>query len=376
MTRSMTPPDASVLQLTALTSEILASAMDAVVIIDESGRVLLWNPAAENMFGMLCTEVTGRDLADLVIPEALRSRHRAGLTRAASGEGSPILGRRFEVTGMGAGGTTIPVELTITRIERDGRTLFVGFLRDISERRQAIADLRASRHRLVSVSDETRRRIEHDLHDGAQQQLVAVAMAVTAARTALDTDTETAKVLIERAGDQLQDAISELRELARGLHPEVLARRGLPGAVADLVRRSGIVVVSGIIEPRRLPADVEIAAYYVLAESLTNAAKHGARQARVEVTIQHLDVSSRAVLEHEQQLVLSVTDDGPGGADANAGTGLRGLMDRWAAVGGDLFVDSPAGHGTRVLARLTLPATPSARGTSTGRDGDDSSSSS
>lgn len=356
MTRSSTPPDASVLQLTDLTSAILAAAMDAVVIIDAAGRVLYWNPAAENMFGLPSAEVAGRDLADLVIPEALRSRHRAGLTRAVSGQGSTILGRRFEVTGLGEGGTTIPVELTITRIERDDRTLFVGYLRDISERRQAIADLRASRRRLVSVSDEARRRLEHDLHDGAQQQLVAVAMAVTAARTALDTDLQTAKALIERAGDQLQDAISELRELARGLHPEVLARRGLPGAVGDLARRSGIDVVTATIEPSRFPADVEIAAYYVLAESLTNAAKHGARQARVEVTLHHLDVSVRPVLDHERQLVLSVTDDGPGGADVNAGTGLRGLMDRWAAVGGDLVIDSPAGRGTRVLARLTLPA--------------------
>ncbi len=354
MTSPTSPPDSAVLQLTTLTSAILASAMDAVVIIDESGRVLFWNPAAENMFGLPSTEVAGRDLADLVIPEALRSRHRAGLTRAVSGQDSTILGRRFEVTGLGAGGATIPVELTITRIEREGRTMFVGYLRDISERRRAIADLRASRRRLVSVSDEARRRLEHDLHDGAQQQLVAVAMAVTAAHAALDTDVRTAKALIERAGDQLQDAISELRELARGLHPEVLARRGLPGAVADLARRSGIAVVTGGIEPRRLPADVEIAAYYVLAESLTNAAKHGARQARVEVTLHHLEVPVRPAGDHDQQLILSVTDDGPGGADVNAGTGLRGLLDRWAAVGGDLVVDSPPGRGTSITARLDL----------------------
>src|SRR4051812_27810745 len=114
MTRSSTPPDASVLQLSVLTSVILASAMDAVVIIDEPGRVLYWNPAAHNMFGIPADEAVGNDLADLVIPEALRTRHRAGLSRAASGQGSPILGRRFEVTGLGAGGTTIPAELTIT----------------------------------------------------------------------------------------------------------------------------------------------------------------------------------------------------------------------------------------------------------------------
>ena len=144
----------------------------------------------------------------------------------------------------------------------------------------------------------------------------------------------TAWVLIKRAGDQLQDAISGLRELARGLHPDVLARHGIPGAIPDLARRSGIVVLSGNVEPNRLPADIEIAAYYVLAESLTNAAKHGARQARIDITVQHQDIASSSLLDHERQLVLSVTDDGPGGADVNAGTGLRGLIDRWAAVGG------------------------------------------
>lgn len=129
---------------------------------------------------------------------------------------------------------------------------------------------------------------------------------VAAALTALDTDVPTAKAVIERAGDQLHEAIFELRELARRLHPEVLTRRGLPGAVADLARRSSIVVVTGAIDTRRLPTDVEIAAYYVLAESLTSAAKHGAREARVDVGVHALDISSRSALDHERQLVVSV----------------------------------------------------------------------
>ena len=130
-----------------------------------------------------------------------------------------------------------------------------------------------------------------------------------------------------------------------------MTRHGLPGAVADLARRSGIVVLIGAVEQRRLPRDVEVAAYYVLAESLTNAAKHGARTARVQVAFHDGNV-----LGDRRFLVLSVTDDGPGGADIAAGTGLRGLVDRWAAVGGDLVVDSPVGAGTSVTARLELAA--------------------
>ena len=324
-------------------TELLAYAMDAVIIMDRSGRVQYWNPAAEKLFGMTAARVAGRDLADLVIPEDQRDRHRAGLARAVAGRDDGILGRRFEVAGLREDGTTIPVELTVTRVDRDGATLFVGYLRDITERRRAIAELRASRRRLVTVSDEARRRLEHDLHDGAQQQLVSAAMTVAAARTALDQDPTAARDLIARAGDQLQEAIAELRELARGLHPDVLSRHGLAGAVADLARRSGIVVVVGAFEKSRLPTDIEVAAYYVLAESLTNAAKHGARQARVDIAVD------------DGQLELAVVDDGPGGADVDAGTGLRGLMDRWAAVGGDLVIHSPAGGGTTVTARLALP---------------------
>ena len=295
---------------TSLATDILAAAMDAVIIMDAVGRVLYWNPAAERLFGIAADQVIGRDLADLLIPPDQRERHRAGLARAAAGRPGAILGRRFEVAGLAPDGTSVPVELTVTRVERLGRTLFVGYLRDITERRRAIAELRDSRRRLVTVSDETRRRLEHDLHDGAQQQLVAAAMSISAAGTVLDQDALAARTLISRAGDQIQEAITGLRELARGLHPDILSRRGLPGAVPDLARRSGIVVDIGDLETGRLPADVEVAAYYVLAESLTNAAKHGARRARIEVVVREAETFGE-----QRLLVLSVSDDGPGGAE-------------------------------------------------------------
>jgi len=141
---------------TSLATDILAAAMDAVIIMDAVGRVLYWNPAAERLFGIAADQVIGRDLADLLIPPDQRERHRAGLARAAAGRPGAILGRRFEVAGLAPDGTSVPVELTVTRVERLGRTLFVGYLRDITERRRAIAELRDSRRRLVTVSDETR----------------------------------------------------------------------------------------------------------------------------------------------------------------------------------------------------------------------------
>ncbi len=345
---------ATALPLSGLAEQVLDCAMDAVVIIDGVGTVLFWNAAATGLFGYRSDEVLGRNLVDLVVPSSFQERHLVGLDRAAAGQGGALLGRRIEVVGRRRDGSEIPIELTITQAAFEDGVQFIGYLRDISDRKARAAELQASRRRLVNVSDEARRRLERDLHDGAQQQLVAVAMCLTAAQGELDSDLHAASTWLDRANRQLTDAVGALRELARGVHPEVLTRRGLAAAVTELARQSGISVSVPEVTVARLATDIEVAAYYVVSESLTNAAKHGARHASVTVGITAVETKDRSGLTEERRLTCVIDDDGPGGASVDKGTGLRGLIDRWAAVGGELTIQSPVGCGTRVTAVLKL----------------------
>ncbi len=198
-----------------------------------------------------------------------------------------------------------------------------------------VEDLQASRQRLVSTADDQRRRLERDLHDGAQQNLVAVALMLRMAAAQEDRDVLAASV--REAADQLQRAIAELRELARGIHPAILTDRGLGPALTSLAERCPVPVVVDNQVSRRLSGPVEGSIYFVVAESLTNVAKYaGARVVRV-------------TLEDRSDTVrLEVADDGQGGADPAKGTGLLGLADRVAVVDGTFAVDSPPGRGTRV----------------------------
>lgn len=328
--------------------------MDAIVLIDAAGTVLHWNPAAQSLFGYSPEETLGAELAALIIPEELRDAHRNALARAARGPGR-ALGRRMEVRGNRADGSSFPVELTISRLDHLGTAYFVGYLRDITDRVGLMAELRASRTRLITASDQARRRVERDLHDGAQQQLVALAMTLASMRSALPADVPGALTLAERAGDEVTAAIRGLREIAHGLHPSVLTDRGLRAAVAELVRRSGIPVTVDAVPDTQLADEVQIALYYFVSEALTNAAKHGAASARItsHTTTQHvLGGPSRRLL------VLTVTDDGPGGADLGAGSGLRGLRDRLGAVDGELDIYSAAGAGTTLTARVATGSAP------------------
>ena len=203
-----------------------------------------------------------------------------------------------------------------------------------------VAALEASRDRAVGSAEAERRRIERDLHDGAQQRLVALAMDLGMARAKLETDPAAATALVGEAHEEAKRALAELRDLARGIHPAVLADRGLDAAISALAARSpvpvGVDVATG-----RLPDPVESAAYFVVAEALTNAAKH-ARAAEIGVRIaRHLDL-----------LIVEVIDDGAGGADPAKGSGLRGLADRVAGVDGHLTVTSPPGGPTVIRAEL------------------------
>jgi PAS domain S-box-containing protein len=206
---------------------------------------------------------------------------------------------------------------------------------------QAREQLASSRARIVAAGDAERRRLERNLHDGAQQRLIATSLSVRlAARRAADPEL---RALLEGAGDELARALEELRELARGLHPAILSDHGLNAAVDALAQRAPLPVEVSIALDDRLPKPVEAAAYYVVAESLTNVAKYAqASRARVRVH------------RHGPQALVEVADDGIGGADVRGGSGLRGLVDRVEALGGRLSLASPAGAGTTVRAELPI----------------------
>ena len=206
--------------------------------------------------------------------------------------------------------------------------------------RAQLAEVQASRERLVRAADDERRRVERDLHDGAQQQLIGVGMTLRSARLATPDHTPAAELLDEASG-QLRDSITELRALARGLRPALLAERGLTVALAELRRRVPVPVTLTVELDRRLDPTTETTVYFVVAEALQNVSRH-APGARVDVTV-HCE---------NDMVIVQVGDDGPGGADHRLGSGLRGLVDRVAAAGGVMTVSSPAGHGTTILARL------------------------
>ena len=203
-----------------------------------------------------------------------------------------------------------------------------------------LVEVSRSRARLVDAFDVERRRIERDLHDGAQQRLVALSMAIGLARLEVPDDSTAAKHLTA-AQDEAERVHAELRELIRGVHPQVLTDRGLPASVTDLADRSPVPVVVDVELPRRLPPPVEVTAHFVVSEALTNVARHsGATSATVHARL------------HVDTLVLEVRDDGAGGADLAGGTGLAGLADRVAAAGGRLLLSSPPGGPTLVRAEL------------------------
>ncbi|MFI0409135.1 sensor histidine kinase [Actinomadura sp. 3N508] len=205
-----------------------------------------------------------------------------------------------------------------------------------------IRTLTRSRARLIDAFEVERRRIERDLHDGAQQRLLQLGMTLVRAQMELETRPEAARSLIAEATGEARSALTELRELVRGIHPRVLTDFGLPAAVAELADRSPLPVAVELDLPGRQPAAVESAAYFVVAEALTNAAKH-ARASRVEIT---------ATLTG-QLLRIEIHDDGTGGADPAKGSGLTGLADRVDALDGTLTLTSPRGGPTTV--RLELP---------------------
>jgi signal transduction histidine kinase len=225
--------------------------------------------------------------------------------------------------------------------------LLIGFYRQGELRlRAADAELRESRARIVAATDAERRRLERDLHDGAQQRLVSLSLALRLLRSRLgDADGSNDEVVAaaEQASAELRVAIRELRELARGIHPAILTEAGLGAAITALAERSDVPAVVTTLPDRRLEPAVEAAAYFVVSEALANVIKY-ATATKASIAAERIGSVLR----------VAVQDDGVGGADASRGSGIRGLQDRVAAVGGLLTIDSPRGLGTLVVAEIPL----------------------
>jgi signal transduction histidine kinase len=210
-----------------------------------------------------------------------------------------------------------------------------------AELRARLAELQASRARLVEATENERRRIERDLHDGTQQRLVSIAMSLGLAESKLAADRPAVEPVLHEAREALAVALDELRELTQGIRPAILVERGLAAALDDLSRRAGLPVRLIVGVGGRLTQQVESAAYFVASEALTNAAKHS-----------HASEVRFAVYQRDSTLVLEVMDDGIGGAVPAGGSGLRGLADRVEALGGRLTVSSPPGRGTTLRAEF------------------------
>jgi signal transduction histidine kinase len=328
--------------------------------------------------GLLRTRLSRAAVGDLVIELGTEPMHRDALVRAlARRMGDPSLeiayvlsdrgyvdasGFPYELPGEGSGravtvleseGQSIAALVHDEALTRDpeiveavaaAARLAIANERLRAELRAQLEEVRASRARIVEAGDAERKKVQRDLHDGAQQRLVTLSLELGLIRNRLDkgTDPEIAAQL-ESTGQELREAIDELRELARGIHPPILTDSGLAAAVESLAQRSALPVSLDNRSTGPLPEHVEVTAYFVVAEALTNVTKY-ARASRVSVRL-----DSRHGL-----LLVEVEDDGIGGADPTSGSGLRGLQDRVAAIGGRLSVEGLSGRGTCVRAEIPV----------------------
>ena len=305
------------------------------------------NRAFRERLGWRDDDLVWRSILDLIAEED-DAPARAALELAATGTASPLVESRFRTED---GGEVTLSWMAAPVADVTGRTdgLLLISANDVTERNLQEAALReheqevhASRARIVAAADDARRRLERNLHDGAQQRLVALSVSLRLAESKLASDPEEAAAIVSGARDELSHALDDLRELARGIHPAILTDRGLKPAVEALVARTP-VPVDLELPTERLPPAVEAASYYVVAEALTNVVKYaGSCTARV------------AIARDDGRVVVEVADDGCGGADPLSGSGLRGLEDRVAALDGTLVVESPTGVGTSVRAEIPL----------------------
>jgi signal transduction histidine kinase len=220
---------------------------------------------------------------------------------------------------------------------------FIGLVATAIANAESKSALAASRRRIVTSADETRRQIERNLHDGTQQRLVSLGLAIRSAEASLPVELSDVHARLSDIADGLTEALEDLQEISRGIHPAILSKGGLAPALRTLAQRSSIPVTMDITTEARLAKPIEVAAYFAASEALANAAKHS-QASRIDVSL----------TERAGTLLLTVRDDGVGGADPTRGSGLVGLTDRVEALAGSISVDSRRGNGTLVAVELPV----------------------
>ena len=321
---------------------VVRSTPSFLALVDEEGTMLGVNRALERAAGLPEESWLGVPYWTIFIADEDVARAKADFDRMQGGTDLPGI---VEYEHVGADGERLVVDWTATVVhDADGRLRYLLCGLDVTARKRVEDEIRQSRARIISASDAERTRLERNLHDGAQQNLVSVSHAVHLAVRTLRTDPDQAQEHLDRALVELNTAHEELRELARGLHPQILSVQGLPAAVRSLAGRAPIpVTVMTVDAIERWPPVVESAAYFVVSEALTNVLKY-ARASSATIR----------VAPRDDVLVVEITDDGCGGAHPADGSGLGGLRDRVEALDGTFVVESPVGKGTRVHAELPL----------------------
>jgi signal transduction histidine kinase len=355
---------------------LLAPSTPVRVVLAWSSEVALVCFPVGLLTGLVRSRLDRSAVADLAValtgspgPEPLRSALASAVHDPSLQVGYWLPEQRQYVDGSGVPVVT-PAELsgrTMTALERDGRPVAALFHDTVlaeqrsliqavaaaaglaienerlhAEVRAQLTEVRASRARIVEASLTERRRVERDLHDGAQQRLLGVLLGLRLVRSQLDSgEYNAAGITVDEARRELSTGLDEIRELARGIHPAVLTDAGLPAALRSLAERAAVPVTITAVPSQRLPSVVEQTAYYVVAESVVNTVKHA-----------HATSASVSIRLNAGQLRVEISDDGVGGAQPSHGSGLRGLSDRVAAVDGHLSVSSPPGSGTTVVGEL------------------------
>jgi len=326
---------------------VVRSTPSFLALVDGEGTLLGVNRALGEAAGITEEDWVGTPFWTRFIAEDDVVRARDDFERMLGGDAPGVVEYEHDAPD----GSRLVVDWTATVVEdAAGRTRYLFCGLDVTARKAVEEEIRRSRARIISASDAERKRLERNLHDGAQQNLVSVSHAVHLAARTLRADPDAAEEHLERALLELNSAHEELRELARGLHPQILTVRGLTAAVRSLAARAPIpVTVMTVDETERWPPPIESAAYFVVSEALTNVLKYARASA---ATIR--------VMPRNEVLVVEVTDNGRGGAQPTPSSGLGGLRDRVEALDGTFVLESPMGAGTRIHARLPLASRPDA----------------